>query len=60
MSGNWKQKDRMLASKCYKVDVDYIEFDTTQKDLILDFQKESVENTELYKPVLNKRMTTHK
>ena len=55
-----------IDSCYYKVCKDYIEFDTEQaentkalKDKKTSFPKESLENADLYKPVLNKIMTTH-
>ena len=52
--------------KRYKVYEDYIEFDTEQaenkngqKDKKLNFPKVNVEKAGLYKPLLNKVMTTH-
>ena len=42
-----------------KVSEGCIEFNTMQKAQKTSFPKESVENTGLYKPVLNKLMTTH-
>ena len=62
-----EQKHRVLYKhrlcKCYKVYEGNIELDTmqkAQKDKKTSFPKESVENVDLYKPVLNKIMTTHK
>ena len=52
---------KQLSYKCYKVYEDYrdrfkIEQAERQKT---SFPKECVENAELYKPVINKIMTTH-
>ena len=58
-------KQRRLLYKqwlyeCYKVYEDYIELDTEQTENTKKRRKiESVENADLYKPVLNKIMTTH-
>ena len=52
----------IMQCKCYKVYEGYMEFDTTQKvqkEKKTSFPKESVENADLYKTVLNKIMTTH-
>ena len=58
---------KQRSCKCYKVYEDYIEFETEQGKNVKRaerrktiFSKESVENADFRKPVLNKVMTTHK
>ena len=55
----------IIINKCYKVYEDYIELDTEQTENTkcaerkkTSFPKESVENADLYKSVLNKIIIT--
>ena len=53
----------IMQWKCYKFYKGYIDFDKTQKvqkDKKTSSLKESVETSDLYKPALNKIITTHK
>ena len=69
----WEQKHR-VSDTCINIDyyamqmlsslwrLHWIQIDTTQKRVTKRknrFQKESVENADFYKPVLNKIMTIH-
>ena len=56
----WRLLYKQWLYECYKVYEDYIELDTEQTENTKKRRKiESVENADLYKPVLNKIMTTH-
>ena len=50
----------IMQCKCYKIYKGYIEFNLTQRRRQkASFPKESVENADLYRRVLNKIMTIH-